>query len=187
MHEDWMPYGMHLIAADLPGAVCLPVSISVSGDPCMGWGRWQTQLAWRWPKFGATRPGHDLSCVYCVHGPDCLSCPPAPTGAGPLMACGPCGSDVLTAELRAKVRAEAYFESLYWAGGVLWWATVGARRTALPEIDRAVRESPIQLGAQLGELACFAMSPASPTGLFGPVALGIRGAGKNRVTSRKRR
>ncbi|MFF4728833.1 hypothetical protein ACFY3M_26465 [Streptomyces mirabilis] len=40
----------------VPGTVCLPAPLSMSGDPCMGWGRWRIKLAWRWPQFGHERP-----------------------------------------------------------------------------------------------------------------------------------
>lgn len=113
--EDRLPYGTHLLAADLPrlpGPLHLPAPVSVSGDPYWGGGRWRLELTWQYRPFGPERTGHNPSCVYCVHGPDCGSCPPPPLETSSLTVCTPCGRDVHTAELHTQQRAEEYLGSL---------------------------------------------------------------------------
>ncbi len=51
--------------------------------------------------------GHNGKCIYCQHGPYCLTCPPPESATGPV--CGNCREEVT----RSEIAADPYYRDDY--------------------------------------------------------------------------
>lgn len=119
VHDDLLPHGTHLTAAEppgVPGALYLPALVGMRSELYPGQGCWNMDISWYWQPLGPERPGHDPSCRYCVHGPACVVCPPAPYEVGPLTVCGPCGREAVSSELRFQVAVEEAVAAMHQPG-----------------------------------------------------------------------
>ena len=52
-----------------------------------------------------TDRAHDGPCIYCEHGPYCLTCPPPPVIADDAPVCGRCREEIT----RSEIAADPYY------------------------------------------------------------------------------
>ena len=51
--------------------------------------------------------GHDQRCLYCEHGPYCLTCPPPASIPDDAYVCGPCREEIT----RSEIGADPYYRN----------------------------------------------------------------------------